>query len=142
MVPLLLLLAFALAGCGGNGPKTQEKMRIHALLIASRAYATDHEGKYPEVLADLHPKYIDLASGFYSPPVDSKGDRLQPFHYRQGHRVGSKVDEPLIISPKVIRGKVSVGYLGGFIRQVELEFAQDLLSAPGWVQDVPAIAGK
>lgn len=127
-----------LAGCGSGKRVQLEQARVHSILVNSRAFATDHEGSYPSNLADLHPRYIDLATNFYSPP-NRAADQAKAFYYRPGLKVGDKIDEPLVISPHVIKGKVSVGYLGGFVRKMEFEDAQKILGKGGWIQEAPPI---
>ena len=136
---LASVLAVFFVGCGAHSPKKTEKKRIQALILGSRAFATDNGGHYPGALSDLHPKYIGLISGFYSPRL-TKTDKIQPFYYRPGLKVGAKVDEPIIVSPNSIKGKVNVGYLGGFIRQMTVGEAKKIVSNPDWVQSAPGLA--
>ena len=136
------LTGLSLVSCGDSSRTKLEHARVKSILIYSRAYATEHNGKYPGALADLHPKYIDLVSNFYSPPQSETENQPQPYYYRPGLKVGSKIDEPLVVSPHVVKGMVNVGYLGGFIRQLEFEEVQKLLSQPGWVQKAPPLGGR
>ena len=136
---IFLLPALLLNGCGRNSPEKMEAARVRSILIGSRAYATDHEGEYPSSLTDLHPKYIALISSFYSPPREKRRESAEPFHYRSGLKVNSKVDEPLVISPRSVKGKVCVGYRGGFMRKVDVTKAQKLLNETGWSQSAPPL---
>ena len=131
-----------MSGCGGKSPIKLEEIRVKSILINCRAFATDHDGNYPESLADLHPKYIDLVSNFYSPPFAKHDNTPRPFHFRRGLKVDAKVDEPLVISPHTVKGKVNVGYRGGFIRRLELAEAQRILTQPGWSQEAPPLAAN
>lgn len=129
---------FALSGCGNSSRSKMEHARVQSILIHCRAYATDNDGRYPTALADLYPKYINLITNFYSPPNSAAEDKPQAYYYRPGLNVGAKVDEPLVVSPHVVKGKVNVGYLGGFVRTLPKEDAQKILGGPNWVQQAPS----
>ncbi len=137
----MLVLCFCLlTGCGQGGRTKIEHARMLSILVNCRAFATDHEGDYPTVLADLHPKYVDLVDVFYSPPFSEAEDKPQVYYYRTGLKVGALVDEPLVVSPHVIKGMVNVGYLGGFIRKLDKEEAEKILKQPNWTQQAPPLA--
>lgn len=138
-IAVLFLTACLLSSCARRERNKLEHARVQAILIHCRAYATDHDGKYPPALADLHPKYINLVSNFYSPPHSAAEDKPQAYYYRPGLHVGAKIDEPLVVSPHVIKGKVNVGYLGGFIRKLPKEEAQKILGKPDWEQLAPPV---
>jgi len=134
------LFAFALSACG-DSVNNLERVRILSIVVNCRAYATDHDGKYPEKLDDLHPRYIDLADNFYSPPRNETETEVQPYYYRPGLLVDSKIDEPMVVSPHVVKGKVNVGYRGGFIRKIDYTEAQKILAdIPGWVRKAPPLS--
>jgi hypothetical protein len=134
---ILVLFLTLLTGCGKSARNKIEEARVLSILVNCRAFATDHEGNYPKVLADLHPKYVDLVDVFYSPPYSVAEDKPQAYYYRTGLKVGALVDEPLVVSPHVIKGKVNVGYLGGFIRTLDKEEAERILKQPDWTQQAP-----
>jgi hypothetical protein len=139
---LFCIFGFGISGCGRNSPAKLEEVRIKSILINCRAFATDHDENYPSALADLHPKYSNLVSNLYSPPFEKHDNSPLPFHFRTGLKVGAKVDEPLVISPQTVKGKVNVGYLGGFIRRLELAEAQKILNQSGWSQSAPPIPAE
>ena len=134
----LVLVACFLTSCGKGRRTKLEHARIETILLQSRAYATDHKDIYPTSLDDLYPKYIDLATIFYSPPQSEAEEVPQAYYFRTGLKVGAKMDEPLVVSPHVVRGKVNVGYIGGFIRKLEYEEAQKILTLNGWLQEAPS----
>ncbi len=136
---LLSVLCLVLVGCGQSRRDQVELARMKSILLQSRAYATDHGNDYPGSLAELHPKYINEVSTLYSPPQLESETERQPYYYRLGLRVGTKVDEPMVISPHVIKGRVNVGYVGGFTRQLSFEETQQIISAGdmNWVQTAP-----
>lgn len=136
---LCLAMCSFFTGCAGNKRNKLELARIQSILIHCRAYATDHNDRYPPNLSALHPKYINLTNNFYSPPHSAAEDKPQAYYYRPGLHVGAKIDEPLVVSPHVIKGKVNVGYLGGFIRRLPKEDAQKILGKPDWEQIAPAL---
>lgn len=137
---VLITSLLSLTSCGRGQRNKLEEARIEAILIHCRAYATDNDGKYPSKLSDLHPKYINLVSNFYSPPNSAAEEKEQAYYYRPGLNVGDKIDEPLIVSPHVIKGQVNVRYLGGFIRTLGKEEAQKILSNPQWAQEAPQLS--
>ncbi|MDF1816289.1 MAG: hypothetical protein P1V20_29085 [Verrucomicrobiales bacterium] len=136
---LVFVCLVSITGCSGGKRKKLEHARVQTLLIHCRAYATDHNGNYPSGLTDLFPKYIQLASNFYSPPHNATDDLPQAYYYRPGLNVGAKVDEPLVVSPHVVKGKVNVGYVGGFVRTLDKEDAQKILAKPEWEQKAPSL---
>jgi len=137
---MILLCSSLLTGCEQGNRTKIEHARVMSILVNCRAFATDHGGDYPALLADLHPKYIDLVEVFYSPPYSKAEDKAQVYYYRTGLKVGALVDEPLVVSPHVIKGKVNVGYLGGFVRNLDKEEAEKILKQPDWTQQAPPLA--
>lgn len=129
---------FSLVGCGSSNRNNLEKARIDSIILNCRAYASDNDGNYPSKLGDLYPQYINLVANFYSPPQNEAEPEPQPYYYRPGLKASSNVDEPLVVSPHIIKGKVNVGYRGGAIRRLNYEEAEKVLSLPGWIKNAPA----
>ena len=136
----VLLTSFT--SCGSAARNKLEADRIKAILLLSRTYASDNSDKYPGKLADLHPKYISLSDNFYSPPLNESEPEPLPFYYRPGLTKDSKMDEPVVVSPHLVGGKVSVGYRGGAIRRMSYDDAQKILSLPGWLKSAPPLKKK
>lgn len=138
----LLGIILTSVGCRSASRNKLENARINSIIINSRAYASDNNGAYPTKLDDLYPKYINLVSNFYSPPQNEAEPDPQPYYYRPGLQVSSAVDEPIVVSPHVIKGKVNVGYRGGAIRRMSYEDAQKVLSLPGWIRTAPSMVSS
>lgn len=92
---------------------------IKYLVLACRIYAADNDGRYPDVLEDLYPNYIDDVNY----PESRYLNKNQVWNYRYFSDLtdGSFSRFVLIASPDVIGGARVVGYGGGQVMRVREE---------------------
>ena len=100
----------------GRAETTKVQSNIRQLLIASRAYAADNDGNYPDNLEELVPDWIDEFSAMEL-MEDSRGGFPQPLDYNSGQTDSSTADTWLIASPP-FDGKRLVGYVDGRVEEI------------------------
>lgn len=97
-------------------PRTRAIHEIKQTLIASVAYAADHEGKYPPSLGSLYPDYIDDLDFLF---VKDEAGRPRILIYFPGR---TNTDDPravLLEHPVRFGSMRIVGYAGGHVVAVE-----------------------
>lgn len=98
-----------------HGPVEVAVNQVKQLLLACRAYAADHEGRYPPALDALFPDYLD-----HKEALRIQNEMSPPLTLIY-HPDKTEHDDPrsvLIEFPVVYEGKRVVGYVGGHILEV------------------------
>ena len=98
-------------GIAERSPGTRALNDIKQLLLGCRAYAVDHEGKYPPNLKALYPDYIDHLAIFEG--LNHEFTKKQPMTYFPGLTDTSDPKAPLIEHPFTFKGRKITGYAGG-----------------------------
>ncbi|MEM6278399.1 MAG: hypothetical protein AAF733_02900 [Verrucomicrobiota bacterium] len=97
-------------------PKTSREIKavwnLKSLLLASRAYAADHDGNFPSSLEELYPDYVDEKDCFVS--LNEAEEQL-PFLYHPGLSNSADSKTPLVVDPHLRNGKRYVAYVGGHV---------------------------
>lgn len=95
-----------------RSPKVAAMSQVKNLSLASRAYAADREGRYPDKLSDLYPDYLDEANLLIA--RDGAGAR-SGFLYHRNLTDTSNSRLPLIQHPFLFDGERITGRVGGHV---------------------------
>lgn len=115
------LFLFALLPCaiGIAPPEAIAASQVKRVVLACRAYATDHDGRYPSDLHDLIPDYLEEENLLYVRKQWSNEPLALIYHVEVEAESPEKV--PLVTYPLPVNGKRIVGYTAGHVAQENWE---------------------